>query len=81
MQLEGAYAVEITKFLECVDRKLGRFTNADWQNTPTHHHLSDVTDSQTPQDRNKEWNKKYKGEQSRENKKDGKGRDVWKIDT
>jgi hypothetical protein len=44
MQLEEAFAIEITKLVECVDSKEGRSTNADWQNASTHHQLSGVTD-------------------------------------
>jgi hypothetical protein len=44
MQLEEAYAVEITKLVECVDSKEGRSTNSDWQNASTQHQLSGVSD-------------------------------------
>jgi len=44
MLLEAALAVEITKLVEYVDRKV-RPTNTGCQNTPTQHRLSCVTDS------------------------------------
>ena len=48
-------------------RQAGR-TNTGFQNTPTRHRLSSVTDSWTPQNRCKERNKKNKGQHNGENK-------------
>jgi len=44
MQLEAAHAVEITKLAEYVDRKEDPLITG-YQNTPTQHRLSSVTES------------------------------------
>ena len=63
-------------------RQEGRPTNIGCQNTPTQNRLSSVTDSQMPQDRSTERNKKYEGQHSGENKRKMAGEeDAWTIAT
>jgi hypothetical protein len=68
MIIKKACAVQIKK-PGGICRQIGRSTNTDCQNAPTHHQLSSVTGSWTPQDRNTERNKTSKGKHNRENKK------------
>ena len=70
MQLEAAHAVEITKLVEYVDRKKDPLI----QVVRTKHRLSSDTDSQMPEDRSTERNKKNEGQHSGKKKKDGTGR-------
>ena len=63
-------------------RQEGRPTNTGFQNTPTQHRLSYFTDSQMPQDRSTERNKKSEGHHGGENKrKMAREEDAWTIAT
>ena len=63
-------------------RQEGRPTNTGCQNTPTQHRLSNVTNSQMPDDRSRERNKKNEGQHSGENKrKMAREEDAWTIAT
>ena len=65
-----------------VCRQGGRPTNTGRQNTPTQHPLCSVTDSQMPQDRSIERNKKNEGQLGGENKrKMAREEDAWTIAT
>ena len=78
MQLEATHAVEIKKLVEYVDRKEDPLI----QVVKTRHRLSSVTDSQMPEDRSTERNKKNEGQHSGENKrKMTRQEDAWRIAT
>ena len=82
MQLEAAYAVEITKLMEYVDRKEDPLI----QVVRTHQHNTDsavLQTAQMPQGRSTEREKKInKGEHNGENKrKMAREEDAWTIAT